>query len=432
MNSTKTIFWTSPERLRVGIFVELDLGWLSHPFASSRFRISSQKQIDTIVGLKLKQVRCIQENSEPVAWLDLISAQLPVVGAIEADKPAAESIANPTEPETQPVSRWQREQDITEACSRHFKQALSAHKNVFEWAYETPLRAREVCYSAVGVICDELERSGDFSIRLLRDMPSDKVSTHSVNVTVLSLLLGRALGLGSQELQHLGMAAFIHDLGKCAVPERLRLLDDGFSPAEYKSYQSHVEYGVELAKAMSMPAEVATIIGQHHEYADGSGFPAHLKQEQVTLSARILALVNYYDRLCNPVRVGHTLTPHEALSTIFVQHKHRFDTLVLSSFIRMMGVYPPGSIVQLIDDRYAMVQSVNSSRPLKPTVVVQVKLSESANGGDPVEVIDLETTPRLGIKRSIKPSHLPKDAEKSLEPSNSIGYYFECLEETTS
>ena len=89
-----------------------------------------------------------------------------------------------------------------------------------------------------------------------------------------------------------------------------------------------------------------------------------------TPAARIVALVNRYDNLCNPSRAAAAMTPHESLSLIFAQLKTRFDSVALSAFLRMMGVYPPGSVVQLMDERYGMVVSVNSARPLKPRVIV--------------------------------------------------------------
>ena len=86
----------------------------------------------------------------------------------------------------------------------------------------------------------------------------------------------------------------------------------------------------------------------------------------MSAAARIVALVNRYDNLCNPPSLAKALTPHEALSLLFAQARSQFDATMLNAFIRMMGVYPAGSVVQLTDDRYALVMSVNSTRPLKP------------------------------------------------------------------
>lgn len=87
----------------------------------------------------------------------------------------------------------------------------------------------------------------------------------------------------------------------------------------------------------------------------------------------------------------------------------------------MMGVYPPGSVVQLTDERYALVVSVNSSRPLKPRVIVydtRVPKNEAL-------ILDLEQNPALGIRRSLKPSGLPRAAMDYLSPRQRICYFFE-------
>jgi hypothetical protein len=115
------------------------------------------------------------------------------------------------------------------------------------------------------------------------------------------------------------------------------------------------------------------------------------------------------------------MTPHESLSLLFAQGRSKFDTSILGAFIKMMGVYPPGSTVQLTDDRYGIVVAVNSSRPLKPSVLVH-------DGGVPREealVLDLELSPGLGIRRSIKPQQLPPPALDYLAPAPRVAYFFE-------
>jgi hypothetical protein len=90
----------------------------------------------------------------------------------------------------------------------------------------------------------------------------------------------------------------------------------------------------------------------------------------------------------------------------------------------MMGVYPPGSVVQLIDGRYAIVVSVNSVRPLKPRVIVH----EPSVPRHEALILDLETEPSVGIRRSLRPVGLPSDALEYLAPRQRIAYYFEGVE----
>jgi hypothetical protein len=162
-------------------------------------------------------------------------------------------------------------------------------------------------------------------------------------------------------------------------------------------------------------------IAQHHELADGSGFPLRLKLDAIGVGARILALANRYDGLCNPYKVSTAMTPHEALSTIFAQLKTRFDGVALSTFVRMMGVYPPGSVVQLNDERHAIVVSVNSGRPLKPRLIVH----EPGVPRHEAIILDMEHAPNTNIRRSLKPSSLPASAQDYLQPRLRMSYFFE-------
>jgi hypothetical protein len=197
-------------------------------------------------------------------------------------------------------------------------------------------------------------------------------------------------------------------------------MDNQFSSAERRLYQEHVAHGVAIGTRMKLPAEELAIIAQHHELADGRGYPQQLSGEQIAPLARIVALVNLYDNLCNPGNPSQAVTPHEALALIFAQMRNQFDNKVLMPFIRMMGVYPPGSVVELSDGRMALVVSVNAVRPLKPNVVVY----EPRVPRDEALVEDLEQTQELGIRRSLKPLQLPKAAFDYLSPRQRICYFF--------
>jgi hypothetical protein len=139
------------------------------------------------------------------------------------------------------------------------------------------------------------------------------------------------------------------------------------------------------------------------------------------LTGKILALVNRYDNLCNPDQPVATMTPHDALALLYTRFKPGFDQQVLNAFVRMMGVYPPGSLVQLGDERYAMVVSVNASRPLKPRVLVY----EPAVPKHEALILDLEQTPEISIQKSLKLGSLPKEAMDYLLPRQRFCYFFE-------
>ena len=403
------------------MFVELDIEWMAHPFLKGHFRITSEKQIEAISSLGLQQVRYFPARSTHGANARahaLASSDTHADAVLSATRQAQQQAAQLRQ---QRAAQIQHQRASLHACEKRFADAVRCYRRAIQRVAVHPKEVADQSRALIQTYVAEMVRDGDSAIRLLSEGNGDRLLIHPVNVTVLCLLLGKAMGLSERDLTELGLAAFLHDIGKQQLPERVRWFDDSFSTAEYRLYQAHVSEGVQLAKRMALPAGTVLAIAQHHELVDGSGFPAHSKGEAQPLPSKILALVNRYDDLCNPLRASLGMTPHEALSFIFAQLKSHYDSMVLSAFIRMIGVYPPGSVIQLVDGRYALVVSVNSTRPLKPRVIVY----DPAVASHEALIIDLETAPELGIRRSLKPSALPHEVQDYLLPRQRICYFFE-------
>jgi HD-GYP domain-containing protein (c-di-GMP phosphodiesterase class II) len=425
--TTEDLLWLDPSGLCTGLYVELDVGWMAHPFPRSSFKISTEQQIATIQGLRLSKVRCIPSKSDPDA-LQKLTERIDS-GAAGSSVEEKKSIEDARQRALQEAlaQRAQRAEQLAQqarslaVCERRFGEASRQYRKTLEICKMQPAQAgAEACKMVAGFV-DDMMANGESAIRLLSESSGDKSSMHTVNVTVLSLLLGKAMGFSSQELLDLGVSAFLHDIGKIDLPERVRWHEDSFTSAENKAYQEHVTKSVLMVKSMELTQPCLLAIGQHHELADGGGFPSRLKADQLNPGARVLALINRYDNFCNPSRVSAALTPHEALSLLFAQFKSKFDTAALSAFIRMMGVYPPGSIVQLVDDRFGLVVSVNSSRPLKPKLIVH----EAGISRHEALILDLEHTPGVGIRRSVKAAVLPAAILDYLAPRQRVTYFFE-------
>jgi putative nucleotidyltransferase with HDIG domain len=410
-------------QLRIGMFVHLDGGWMSHPFPLSSFKIGSAAQIATIRSLGKQRVRWSPDKSDQTA----IESLSPAAASADA-KPAASAPAATPPAETPEAAerRLRREALVAQRgalqlCEQQFAEATRACKQAVELVPAKPQQAREQTEALAQAFVDKMIAQQEMCIRLLTEGSGDKASLHAINVAVISLLMGRTFGLSTAELLDLGVGAMLHDIGKIELPDRVRHREEHFTPAETQFYQEHVSHGVMLAKKMSLKPGATLVIAQHHEHADGSGFPLKLNSDRMTTAARIVSLVNRYDNMCNPHVPSRALTPHEALSLLFAQGKNRYDTAILGAFIKMMGVYPPGSVVQLTDDRYAMVVSVNSTRPLKPRVMVH----EPRVPREEALLLNLEYDPRLGIRRSLKPQQLPPESMEYLSPRLRVAYFFE-------
>ena len=410
MNPANTQETIEVSALNVGMLIHLDGGWMSHPFPRSSFKISSLDQIATLRSLGLEKVRWTPSDT-PVETPDK-----PLPPDVTADRRGSAA-----------DRRQRREVKATppppsvNGGERQFSEAAKASRRVFDHVAAQPAEARLLAEGLTRGLVDKMMGAEDMCIQLLGQTAGDRVSNHAVNVSVLSLLMGRYFALCESDMLDLGMGALLHDVGKSELPDRYRHREDHFNMAEISLYESHVASGSVHAQRLGLSDGAATIIAQHHECSDGRGFPLGLSTERTHMLSRIVALVNVYDNLCNPTNPAKSITPHEAVAHLFTQNHKQFDTAILSAFIKMMGVYPAGSVVQLTDDRYALVVGVNSSRTLRPRVIVH----DPKVPRDVASVLDLESVPGLGIRRSLKSSALPESVLAYLELQPRMNYFFE-------
>ena len=418
MSQTVTI-----DALQPGMFVHLDLGWWAHPFALSSFLITSSDQIDTIRSLGLTSVRWSPEKSrlEQAAAPSTAAAAATTASAATATVPAA--AAGSAAPSTAQTERemLSRQQTARQLCEQQYGEAGRSWLAAQHAVPQAPGQAREITEATTRALLDKMMVDQEICVRVLSDLGTERTAVHALNVAVISLLMGRVFGFSGAELLDLGVGALLHDVGKIDLPERVQQFDPQFKAAELAAYREHVALGLVHGRRMGLSDGAMTVLAEHHEMADGSGFPARIGLDRMAVASRIVALVNRYDKLCNPAQLALSLTPHEALSQIFSQSRNKFDATMLNAFIRMMGVYPPGSLVQLTDDRFAAVVSCNSSRPLKPRVLV----CDSRVPADQALLLNLDGQAEIGIRRSLKPTQLPAAARDYLSPRPRMVYFFE-------
>jgi putative nucleotidyltransferase with HDIG domain len=409
--SDNTAQFIDPSQLRIGMYVYLDVGWMDHPFPVNNFEISSVEQISKIQSLGLEQVRYLVHNSQPDTTV-----------SVDLATEVKASEESPKEKAARQRRNMLADQNASLLhCEKQFQQATQAFKYISEQVHAQPLLAKDHAQQVVQGLLKGILSEEETSIRLLSENAGEKTSLHSVNVTILCLLLGKALKLSKPDMQELGIGSLLHDLGKMELPDRLRYQDDQLSNPEQTIYQSHVAHGVNHARKMQLSDSATLLIAQHHEYINGSGYPSRVLGNRMTQLSQIISLVNRYDNLCNPSNFALAITPHEALAQLFTKNKAQFDGPTLTAFIKMMGIYPPGSVVQLTNDRYALVTSVNSVRPIKPKVLIH----DPSVPVDDALIFDLDKDNQLGIRRSLKPMQLPKATYDYLSPRKRLCYFFE-------
>ncbi|PKO88481.1 MAG: metal-dependent phosphohydrolase [Betaproteobacteria bacterium HGW-Betaproteobacteria-12] len=406
----------SIDQLRIGLYVFLDLNWFQHPFAFSHFKIKSADQIKTIRGLGLKSVRydpALSDSDSPPAAggasTDATNEPSPFVRqALEAKRAMMERI------------RVQREAAarIENAFVNTAKTVREVEKNLFAQPQETVHQATQL----VKQIADSILCAPELAIHVMGDrLGGEELYFHSLNVTMLSLMVARDLRLPPEVIGPLGMGALFHDIGRKEIPNRILMKLEPLSQAERHLYEMHCQYGIEMGQRLGFAPPILAIIREHHELFDGSGYPQKLKGEAVGLLSRIVALANHYDELCNPLNIANALTPHEALSLMFAKLRNKFDPKLLQVFIRCLGVYPPGTIVQLSNGVVGMIATVNTQKPMKPMIVIY----DEGIPKDEAMMVDLERETDLNIAKAIRPAQVPTEIYNYLSPRKRVSYYFD-------
>ena len=405
-----------PAQLCIGMYVHVDLPWTDHPFTFSSFKIKSLEQIATLQSLGLETIHYnpAKSDNEPL--------KVPVGPPADAAPAKPDSSDAFYQAKRARVERLLAQQARVAASEREFITSARAVKSINQNLFAKPEESKAQAQALVQTMADSMLTESDVAINLMKDQfGGEDVYFHSLNVALLSMMLAKELKAPAKLINLLGMGAMFHDIGKIDIPDRIVRKTEALTKPELSLLQQHCAYGVETGKKMGLAPEVLKVIEQHHENVDGSGYPQGLKGGDCYLLARIVAIANTYDNLCNPVKASAALTPHQALSLMYAQQRAKFDAAPLTAFVRCMGIYPPGTIVILSNDSVGMVVSVNSSKPLKPTVLIY----DPQVPRDRAILVELESEPDITISRAIKPDQLPKPVYDYLSPRRRVTYYFD-------
>ena len=412
----------TPDQLRVGLYIHLDLGWMDHPFTFSNFKIRNEGQIAQIKTLGLKQLRYdpLRSDCEPIV-------QAPTVATASAAPPEAPTVTatDDSPSEEKEAFETQRLEELRQAvreCEHKFAQAASTVMRIEREIHITPPKSMAEARALVDSMVESLLTESDVVLHAMNDRRGmAEQYSHSLNVTVLAMILAKSLDMSEEEVKHLAMGALFHDIGKSQIPDRITRKTDPLTKSELALMHEHCLFGAKFAENFKLDPRVGLIILQHHECIDGSGYPSKLKGEAIDRLARIVAIVNTYDNLCNPLDIAAAMTPYEALANMFSRQRAKLDPSILKLLIKSMGVYPPGSIVRLSSGDHGMVISVNPSKPLRPCVMLHLP---NVPRKTPM-LIDLGEEASLSITQCLRPNQLPKEALDYLSPGKRISYYFD-------
>lgn len=369
--------------LKPGMYVaELDRPWLGTPFLFQGFPITSDEQI---AQLRACCQHVFVDVTQSVGWEPDMRLLRRMDDYLLLEQPADDE-PQATQPPRFTTQRVNRESDAKSAV----KQDTAAFLTTLQRARETygrtheyvsqvledvrlgravdPVEAKKVVNALVDSIMTNESALVWLTMLKRRD---EYTSQHSLNVCIMSLVFGRHLGLAEHELRELGHGALLHDIGKMKVPLEIlnkieRLTDD-----ELAELKRHAGYGYDMLKnSQHISAQALEVVRSHHERVDGSGYPRGLKGEEISQFATIVSVVDVYDAITSD-RVYHMgISPHEALNLMYGWTPHSFLRDLIESFIKCLGIYPIGSIVELETGEVGVVMTMNLAQRMRPIITL--------------------------------------------------------------
>lgn len=299
---------------------------------------------------------------------EVLSAVLPEPD-LEQDLAAATATKIPRFP-----SRVSMQKELVKAHDLH-NQAVEAAKQMHA-TLDAGLSA-----SCVRMIQDilrgsieSLERNENAMLSMARLKAADEYTfTHSVNVAMYAVVLGRRLHVKESFLPDLALAGFFHDIGKILVPQGILHSPRKLDPDSLRIMQGHASLGGEFLEHYSkVPPIVRVGATEHHERCGGKGYPLGKKEKDISLVGKILAVVDVYDALTSKRCYKNAFTPSKSLSIMYKNKDNDFAPGFMEAFIDALGVYPVGSIVKLSNNYIAVVTEHNPDLPLQPKVVTLI------------------------------------------------------------
>lgn len=209
---------------------------------------------------------------------------------------------------------------------------------------------------------------------------------HSINVSIYAASLAAHLGMGRTGIEIAANSGLVHDIGKMFIPDNVINKPGKLTEEEFALVKNHVEMGCDYLKKQGLSNDKLAMVAEHHERYDGTGYPANLKDKDMTIFGKIGAVVDIYDAMTSD-RIYHKgVSATSALRYMFQWTDTHINKSVFEFFVKSIGIYPVGSIVQMRTKEIAMVAKVNNGNPLTPVLVV---FMDRYGSRIPIKVVDL-------------------------------------------
>jgi HD-GYP domain-containing protein (c-di-GMP phosphodiesterase class II) len=292
--------------------------------------------------------------------------------------------------------------DILSTTTR--KNAYRLIKGIFKAvAMYKRLNIKPIRASVTAIIEDISDKRGKNKLIPLLIFTENDTCTHSINVCALSVICGMMLELSNSDLERLGIAAILHDVGKAFIPEEILKKPGELSQAEFKIIESHTSLGFAfLQRHPDIDEQIAKTAFLHHERADGSGYPLGLKLENLDVFSRIVAITDIYDAITSDRSYRPGINSCHALEYLISYGFHFLDYSIVRAFADNISIYPDGVNVILETGERAQVIAQNTGMPSRP--IIRILTDESGQPLTQYRLVDMLEMTDVIIKNIMVPT----------------------------
>ena len=368
------------DQLKPGMFIhDLNCGWLDHPFVSNTFKVRDQATVDKIIEIGIRELYIdtikgadVWEARTQVEVNADLDRRLQEIAEKAPEKPIVAELKNE-------AARARRLHGEANKIVRHMMDDVRLGQQIQVDRVE-PL---------VENMVDSIFRNQDALLPLARLKNHDDYTfEHSVSVCALLVAFGRGMKLPRETIKEMALGGLLHDVGKARIPDNILNKPAKLTDDEFARMQSHVTQSVILLKQTPGVSDIAMrVAAEHHERFDGTGYPHRLTSDKISLYGQMASIVDVYDAISSE-RVYHRgMPPTQALKKLLEWSSHHFDPQLVQAFIRAIGIYPTGTLVQLDSKRIGVVIEQNEEKLLEP--VVKVFYHAGQQHYIPPEIVDL-------------------------------------------
>lgn len=357
----------SLEQLRVGMYVAgIDCSWFRTPFLKHRFLISTEEQIERLRRSNARAVDIDPSKGLDVASFPIAQETLHTIGLHTSTQ------ATPSHDEPRSLATLSQELTIAQETREKLIQSVKTAFDEISKTGAPQLGPVNDAVKEITIVTRTLSTHATFMAMSQGRHLDASFNNHSLTVCTLAMIIGQALGYNPIQLHDLATGALLHDIGLLQLPDRLSRTSTFLSGEDLTAFHHHPRLGAIAIEAQhDFPQIVRQIVAEHHVTLDGQGYPSETSAGSTAEASRIVMIADRYDELLAGFGGLRPLPSHAAIQQLFQQGEFgRLDRRLVSLFIKLVGIYPVYSFVELNTKERGTITTINSATLHQPIVAL--------------------------------------------------------------